>query len=122
MTIDDSTRLAADRTRVAYERTMLAWIRTATTLITFGFSISRFFDYLRPNADTTRYLIGPQQFGLILVCLGLGSLALAAFEYRQGIRELAAVYAGKRHSVAVIVAVLVAVLGVFALLATIFAP
>ena len=40
---DTGTRLAIDRTRLAYERTMMAWIRTATSLITFGFSVYKFF-------------------------------------------------------------------------------
>jgi uncharacterized membrane protein YidH (DUF202 family) len=35
--------LAVERTRVAYDRTMLAWTRTATSLITFGFTIYKFF-------------------------------------------------------------------------------
>jgi uncharacterized membrane protein YidH (DUF202 family) len=37
------TRLALERTRVAYDRTMMAWIRTATSLITFGFGVYKFF-------------------------------------------------------------------------------
>ena len=45
--LDQSTKLAFDRTWVAYERTMLAWVRTATSLITFGFSIYKFFQILR---------------------------------------------------------------------------
>ncbi len=40
---DASTTLAVDRTRLAYERTLMAWIRTATSLITFGFTIYKFF-------------------------------------------------------------------------------
>jgi len=41
--LDISTRLAFDRTRAAFERTMMSWIRTATSLITFGFSVYKFF-------------------------------------------------------------------------------
>lgn len=41
--LDISTKLAVDRTRMAYDRTMMSWIRTATSLITFGFSIYKFF-------------------------------------------------------------------------------
>jgi putative membrane protein len=40
---DKNTRLGVERTRLAYERTMMAWVRTATSLITFGFSIYKFF-------------------------------------------------------------------------------
>ena len=37
------TSLSAERTRLLYERTMMSWIRTATTLITFGFTLYKFF-------------------------------------------------------------------------------
>jgi uncharacterized membrane protein YidH (DUF202 family) len=48
--LDTSTRLAFDRTRVAYERTMMAWIRTATSLITFGFAVYKFFQIEAPSS------------------------------------------------------------------------
>ena len=41
--LNTATRLAFERTRVAYERTMMAWVRTGTSLITFGFSVYKFF-------------------------------------------------------------------------------
>jgi uncharacterized membrane protein YidH (DUF202 family) len=41
--LDTATTLAFERTRIAYERTMMAWIRTATSLITFGFAVYKFF-------------------------------------------------------------------------------
>ena len=85
---DRATSLAVERTRVAYERTMLAWVRTGTSLITFGFGVYKFFQIERkPSAQD--YLIGSQQFGLILVGIGLASLALATVEYRQNMRSLA---------------------------------
>ena len=42
---DVATRLAADRTWLADERTLMAWIRTATSLISFGFTIYKFFEF-----------------------------------------------------------------------------
>ena len=47
--LDDSTRLAFERTRNSYENTMMSWIRTATSLITFGFSIYKFFQIEAPS-------------------------------------------------------------------------
>ena len=44
--LDISTKLSYDRTRLAYENTMMAWVRTATSLITFGFSIYKFFSVI----------------------------------------------------------------------------
>ncbi len=43
--IDTGTRLAVDRTRLAHERTLMAWVRTATSLISFGFTIYKFFEF-----------------------------------------------------------------------------
>lgn len=117
--LDVSTRLAVERTRVAYERTMLAWVRTATALITFGFAVSKFSDLLGRGAPTRSYVIGSNQFGFILVCIGIASLALAVSENKKNIRDLGTVYGSKRRSMAVFVAFLVALLGILALLAMI---
>ena len=43
VTLDTGTRLAVDCTRLAYERTMMAWVRTGTSMISFGFTIYKFF-------------------------------------------------------------------------------
>jgi putative membrane protein len=118
--LDVTTRLAFDRTRVAYERTMMAWIRTATSLITFGFSVYKFFQIeVRPPERQNR-LIGSRGFAFILVSIGLFSLILATIEHRQNIRTLGEQYAGKLRSLAVLVAALISILGIFALLAIIF--
>jgi putative membrane protein len=118
--LDLSTRLAFERTWVAYERTMLAWVRTATSLITFGFSVYKFFQIVRAEGISSHYLIGSRQFGLLLVSIGLAALALATLEYRQNIRMLGAQYAGRPRSLAVIVAALISVLGIVALTMMIF--
>ena len=113
--LDLSTKLAFERTWVAYERTMLAWIRTATSLITFGFSVYKFFQIMREESGRTNHLIGARQFGLLLVSIGLASLALATLEYRQNIRMLGARCQGRPRSLAVIVAALISILGILAL-------
>jgi putative membrane protein len=118
-TLDISTTLAFERTRAAYERTMMSWIRTAMSLITFGFSIYKFFQMEVPERAEHR-LIGPREFSLMLVSLGLVSLLLATLEYRQSIRVLGAQYSDQRRSMAVIVAALLSVLGIVALIAMIF--
>ncbi len=47
---DDRTRLAVTRTVAALDRTLMAWIRTATSLISFGFTIYKFFQALRESS------------------------------------------------------------------------
>lgn len=118
--LDLATKLAFDRTWVAYERTMLAWVRTATSLITFGFSVYKFFQIVREGGERNNHLIGAREFGLLLVSIGLASLALATLEYRQNIRMLGAQYEGRPRSLAVIVAALISILGVVALSVMIF--
>ncbi|MGA9474755.1 MAG: DUF202 domain-containing protein, partial [Terriglobales bacterium] len=112
--LDVSTRLAFDRTRVAYERTMMAWIRTATSLITFGFSVYKFFQIEAPAAGQQNRLIGPRGFSFTLVSVGLFSLILATLEHRQNIRTLGAQSAGQQRSLAVLIAGLISILGVLA--------
>jgi len=117
--LDLATRLALDRTRAALERTMMSWIRTATSLITFGFTIYKFFQIDTPNERQRGHLIGPREFAFALVSIGLFSLLLATVDNRQSIRALGKEYEGKQRSLAVIVAALVSILGVAALLAMI---
>ena len=45
--VDVSTRLAYERTFLAHERTLMAWVGAASSLITFGFSIYKFFHWNR---------------------------------------------------------------------------
>ena len=118
--LDTATELAFDRTRAAYERTMMAWIRTATSLITFGFTIYKFFQIEAPERGQQNLLIGPRQFAFILVSIGLLSLILATLDHHQNIRTLGARYAGKERSLAVLVAALISTLGILALVAIIF--
>ena len=118
--LDISTRLAFDRTRAAYERTMMAWIRTSTSLITFGFTIYKFFQLEEPPPGRPNRLIGPRGFAFMLVSIGLFSLTIATLEHRQNIRTLGAQYAGKRRSLAVLVAAMISILGILALVVILF--
>jgi putative membrane protein len=118
--LDRSTELAFERTRAAYERTMMSWIRTATSLITFGFSVYKFFQLEAPSGVRHNRLIGPRQFAFALVGLGLLSLLLATVEYRRNLRALGAQYSSNQSSLAVMLAALISLLGILALFALIF--
>ena len=116
---DSATELAVARTRAAYERTMMSWIRTATSLITFGFTIYKFFQIEAPPRAPVR-LIGPRGFAGMLVSIGLVTLLLGMLEYRNNIRALGGQYAVKQRSLAVLTAALVFFVGILGLLAVIF--
>jgi putative membrane protein len=116
-----TTLLAADRTRLAYERTLMAWIRTATSLITFGFSIYKFFQIEMSNSRSqVSHLIGPREFSLLMIFIGMASLLLATLEHRKNLKDLNAQFPGGSRSLARVMAGLVSVLGLAALLAVIY--
>lgn len=117
--LDTATELALARTRAAYERTMMSWIRTATSLITFGFSVYKFFQLENPGRLQAR-LIGPRQFAFVLVSLGLLSLVLAIVERRHNVRALGVESSPTHRSLATLLAIIISILGILALIAMIF--
>ena len=118
---DERTALALDRTRLAHERTLMAWIRTAMSLISFGFTIYKFFQGL---ADTekiqaTHRLFGPRGFALIMIGLGVGSLVLAIIQHRGEMKKLDAEYmqyGAPPRSTSLVIGSIVGALGVVALI------
>src|SRR5262245_5720588 len=115
--LPDATQLAVDRTRLAYERTLMAWVRTATSLISFGFTIYKFFQYLRegrPGAADGAF--GPRAFALLMIAIGLTALLLATVDHRRHMASLRAEYGSVPYSLAAVVALLIAVLGLLGLL------
>ena len=118
---DAEINLAAGRTRLAYDRTMPSWIRTATALITFGFSIHQFFQIANKEVVERTSFIGPYEFGMLMIVVGLLALLLATLEHRSAIHALQAEYPktkpyGSIHrSLAVVLAALVSILGLLAL-------
>jgi putative membrane protein len=119
-TLDTSTRLAFERTRVSYDRTMMAWIRTATSLITFGFGVYKFFQIELGRGANPNRLIGPREFSLLMVGTGLVSLLLGTQEHWQNVRSMKAEYPEMPRSRTGVIAVLVLALGILALSAVVF--
>lgn len=112
--LDTSTRLAVDRTRLAHERTLMAWVRTATSMISFGFSIYKFFQTRDGQPDSG--LIGPREFAILMIGIGLTALLLATIEHRRTLRAMRAEYgAVVPYSLATLIGGLVSVLGVLGL-------
>jgi putative membrane protein len=122
--LSDSTVLSIERTRLAGERTTMAWIRTATSLITFGFSVYKFFDIQREATATTatHHLIGHREFAILLILAGLISLIIATVQQRQHLQVLRRHYetADIPRSSAVVLAGFISLLGLAALWAVVF--
>jgi len=119
---DASTRFSFERTLLSHERTLMAWVRTATSLITFGFTIYKFFQLelgasVRPRIPQ---VIGAREFAMIMIAIGLLALILATiqnWQFRQNLR--------KQHlkiplSLSSVVGALVSVLGLVAMASAVF--
>lgn len=110
--LDSSTTLALDRTCLAHDRTLMAWTRTATSLITFGFGFYKIVEYTRVDPTSRRSFIGPREFGLIMISIGLLALILGTYEHRRDMADLCSNYPGVSvRSSTRVLAALIAVLG-----------
>jgi putative membrane protein len=120
--LPDATELALDRTNLAHERTLMAWVRTAVSLISFGFTIYKFFQYMREqqSSEPIKRLLGPREFALIMISIGVVSLALATLQNWQSRKKLKERYHEVSYPLATVIATLVSLLGILALLAIIF--
>lgn len=121
------TRLSIENTRLAIERTLMAWVRTGTSMITFGFTIYKFFQMelavtgITPQAALIKTtLIGPREFGFALIGLGLLTLLIGTYEQRRDLRALRQVYPALPQSGTRLMALVVGILGVLAFVAVIY--
>jgi putative membrane protein len=93
---------------------MMAWVRTATSLISFGFAIYKFFQIEIGKGDPDRHFIGPREFALIMIGIGLLSLLMATVQHRQDRNALRAMDPEVPRSMAAVLAGLIAILGILA--------
>ena len=118
-----TTKLAYERTNLAHERTLMAWIRTATSLITFGFTIYKFFQLERGREGLglpIQQVIGPRQFAMFMIAIGLFALAVATIQHWQNRKSLRHQGVEIPRSLAALVAGLISILGLLAIIAVIF--
>ena len=98
--MSDATRLALDRTFLAHERTLMAWVRTSTSLISFGFTIYKFFQGMRQSgelAGASEHPLGARTMSLMMISIGLAGLVLAIVDHRRSVRQLSEHYGIKKH-------------------------
>ena len=110
---EERTDLALQRTIMASERTLMAWVRTAISMIGFGFSIYKFFQYLPEQiaAGNIRRPNAPRNMGLSLIALGTLALAAAAYQHRNFLKEVRAHQTRHEWSISLVVAVFVILIG-----------
>ncbi len=108
------------RVRFAAERTLLAWMRTGLALMGFGFVVARFGLFLREIAAAGQVAAHQHStgwslwIGTALIGLGVAVSLLASFEYYRFVRlsKQGRTYTPRTALLAVVVAVILALLGV----------
>jgi len=122
---DTSTALSVERTFLSFERTLMAWLRTALSMIGFGFTLAKFFQYLaeqRGGAVVGRFgsTWASDTVGLTMIAIGTVSLVVAVIQHQRRVVALRAYGLVRQWNLALWLAGLVAALGVFAFLSLVF--
>ena len=84
----------------------MAWIRTSMSLIAFGFTIYKFFEYLATSERRREPILSPWVVGMVMIVVGLTGLALAWIQNRQQMKALEAEAGPMPYSIAGIIAFL----------------
>ena len=111
---EERTDLALQRTIFATERTLMAWIRTAISMIGFGFTIYKFFQYLPEEiaAGNIQRPQAPRNLGMTLIALGTLALCPAAWQHRKFLNDIGVSQGRHIWSISFIVAIFVILIGI----------
>jgi putative membrane protein len=114
------TSLSVERSFLAFERTLMAWLRTSLSMISFGFTLVKFFQYLENERGSP--IVGgfgrtwaTTSLGMAMVVIGTGAMVVAIIQHKRRVDALRREGLLPQWNLALVVAILVSVLGVFAL-------
>ena len=113
------TALSVERSFLAFERTLMAWLRTSLSMIGFGFTLVKFFEYLaeqRGGEVVGRFgrTWASDTVGLTMIAIGTVALVVAVIQHKRRVDALRAMGLVPQWNLALFVAGTVAALGVFA--------
>jgi putative membrane protein len=80
------SRLALIRTTCSSERSVLSWMRTYVSMYSFGFSISKFADFLQQSDQAM--VAGLHRLGLVIILLGILGLTFSLVEHIRRVRTM----------------------------------
>jgi putative membrane protein len=114
------TSLSIERSFLAFERTLMSWLRTSLSMISFGFTLVKFFEFLEDQrggeiVGRMGRIWAPMTVGMAMVVIGTGALIVAIIQHRRRVEALRREGLLPQWQLALSVATLVAVLGVFAI-------
>ena len=112
---EERTDLAVERSVMAAERTLMAWVRTAISMIGFGFTIYKFFQYKAEDlaAGIVRRPNAPRNLGLSLIAVGTLALMGAAWQHREFLKQIGPSRRKQTLSISFVVAMGVILIGIF---------
>lgn len=86
--LDTATHLAFENTYLAHENTRMSWVQAALGMISFGFTIAKFFELLREKQGAHATLLDPPTVGILMIVIGLVALALSSVQQARAVKAL----------------------------------
>ena len=114
------TDLAIERSFLAFERTLMSWLRTSLSMISFGFTLVKFFEFVEnerggPVVGKLGRTWTPTALGTAMILIGTIALVIAIVQHKRRVDALKREGLVPQWNLAYNVAILIAALGVFAL-------
>ena len=105
-------RLALTRTALAQERTLMASARTSISLVSFGFTISKFFQQLREHNVVGGTGLASRRVGLWLIGIGTAYMLFSCIQHISVRNQLKNEGANPRTSFSFFLGMLIVLLGI----------
>ncbi|WP_321951197.1 YidH family protein [Paraburkholderia bannensis] len=117
---DEATLQTRARTALAVERTFFAIERTSLSMISFGFTLAKFFEYVQsqhgaPVVGRFGATWSPRAVGTAMVVIGTIALLIAVIQHGRRVRVLCREGLAAQWNLAYWIGIAVAALGAFAL-------
>ena len=113
------TDMSFERTALSYERTLMSWIRTATSLISFGFTIYKFFQEVQKETSGPHFF-SPRVVGMIMIGFGVVGLLFAELQHLMSYNRLKKEYPQIQLSLSSILGALILAVGLILFFAALF--